>query len=120
MTFRQGVFFMATSGVRCRLLMPLVRPLHQFVLFVTIPLLHLADELVAIAFDLLQRSIGELAILLFEFTFELHPLSFELICVHALLPFQVKLCSPGCRLHPALSAYILPLTTSMPRRPKAV
>ena len=39
-------------------------------------------KLVVIPFDLLQVVIGKLAILLFQFTFELHPFSLELIRVH--------------------------------------
>ena len=66
--------------------MPLVCPLHEFLFFVTVPLLNFADERVVIAFDLLQVIIGELALLLLEFSFELHPFSFELLGVHAFLP----------------------------------
>jgi hypothetical protein len=62
--------------------MPLVRPLHEQILFIAIPFLNFTDELVVIAFDLLQVIIGELPPLLFGFTFELHPFPFELISVH--------------------------------------
>ena len=44
--------------------MPLVRPLHELVLFSAIPFLNFADKLVLVPFDLLQVIIGKLAILL--------------------------------------------------------
>ena len=62
--------------------MPLVRPLHELVLFIAVPLLGFAEKRVVIPFDLLLVVIGKLAILLFQFTFELHPFPFELIRVH--------------------------------------
>lgn len=46
-------------GFRYRPLMPLVRPLHELVFLIPIPLLHFADELLVIAFDLLQVIIGK-------------------------------------------------------------
>jgi hypothetical protein len=62
--------------------MPLVSPLHELILFIAIPFLDFADKLVVVPLDLLQVIIGKLAPLLFEFTFELRPFSFELISVH--------------------------------------
>ena len=62
--------------------MPLVRPLHEVVLFLAIPFLNCADELVVTAFDLRQVNIRELTPLLREFSFELHPFPFDLIRVH--------------------------------------
>jgi hypothetical protein len=59
-------------------LLPLVRPLHEFVLFLTIPFLDFADKRLVVSSDPLQVIIGELAILLFQFAYELHPFPVEL------------------------------------------
>jgi hypothetical protein len=50
-------------GFRRSLLMPLVRPLHEFILFVAVPLLGFAEKPVIIPFDLFQVVNGTLAIL---------------------------------------------------------
>jgi hypothetical protein len=62
--------------------MPLVRPLHELVFLIPVPLLSFANELLVIPFDLLQVVIGKLAPLLFQFAFELFPFPLELSCVH--------------------------------------
>ena len=62
--------------------MPLVRPLQELVLFIAIPFQSFAEKLVVIAFDLFQIILGELAVLLFQLAFELHPFPLELIRVH--------------------------------------
>jgi hypothetical protein len=46
---------------------PLVRPLHEFVLFLAIPFLDFTDKLLIVSSDPLQVIIGELAMLLFQF-----------------------------------------------------
>lgn len=48
--------------------MPRLRPLHGLILFVSVPLLHFADERDVIFLDLLYAIIGQLAILLFDVT----------------------------------------------------
>jgi len=82
--------------------MPLVCPFHEVILFIAIPFLGFADELVVIALDLLQVVIRKLAIFLFQLTFELHPFSLELICVHDVLLLCKMSMSPSvsiCPLH---------------------
>jgi hypothetical protein len=85
-------------GFRRRLLMPLVRPLHELSLFIAIPIpfLDFADKSVVVPFDLLQVIIGKLAILLFQFAFELRPFPFELIRVHGFLLLCDEMVLPHC------------------------
>jgi hypothetical protein len=101
-------------------LLPLVRPLHEFVLFLTIPFLDFADKLLAVSSDPLQVIIGELAILLFQFAFELHPFPLELIRIHG-FPLQGEMALLQCsyRFGPVLH-YISPAPARMARRPAAV
>lgn len=75
--------------------MPLVRPLHQLIFFIPIPLLSFTDELLLIPFDLLQVVIGKLAPLLFQFAFELFPFPLELIGVHGVSLLLESECSSG-------------------------
>ena len=84
--------------------MILVRPLHELILFlfIAIPFLDFAVIFVVVPFDLLQIVIGKLAILLFQFTFELHPFPFELIRVHGfLLLCEMALSQCSYRFGPA-------------------
>src|SRR6478752_3744564 len=85
-----GTFFLS-FGLRRRLRMPCFRPLHQLTLLVPIPLFDLTDKLLIVPLDLGQVVIGKLPPLLFQFAFELHPFSFELISIHLIL-----LPSPPC------------------------
>src|SRR6187200_1461286 len=78
-------------GIGGRLRMPCLRPLHQLTLLVPISLLDLADKLVIAPIDFRQVVVGKCPPLLFQFAFELHPSSFELISVHLIL-----LPSPAC------------------------
>lgn len=75
--------------------MPLVRPLHQLIFFVAIPLLRFADELVVIPFDLLQVVIGKLAPFPFQLAFELFPFPLELICIHDVSLLRENVCPSG-------------------------
>jgi hypothetical protein len=87
--------------------MPPVDPRHEFVLVLAVPLLdqsgtattlpflNFADHLVVPAFALLQAIIGELAPLVFQVTFELHPCPFELIRRHG-LPLLCEVALPHC------------------------
>ncbi len=52
---------------------------------IAIPSLSFSDERVVIPFDQLQVIIGKLASLLFQFTFELHPLPLKPVRIHATL-----------------------------------
>src|SRR6476620_1224292 len=79
-----GTFFLSL-GLSRRLRMPCFRPLHQLTLLVPIPLFDLTDKLLIVPLDLGQVVIGKLPPLLFQFAFELHPFSFELISIHLIL-----------------------------------
>jgi hypothetical protein len=72
-------------GFRLRPLISLVLPFHELILFIAIPFLDFADKLLVVPSDLLQVIIDELAILLFQFAFELHPFPLELIRIHGFL-----------------------------------
>jgi hypothetical protein len=75
--------------------MPLVRPLHQLIFLIPVPLLSFADELLVIPFDLLQVVIGKHAPLLFQFAFELFPFSLELIGIHDVSFLRENVCPSG-------------------------
>ena len=62
--------------------MPIISPAHDFFLLVPVALLNASDNFVVIPFDLLEIVIGEFPPLLFDFSSELHPFSFELIRIH--------------------------------------
>jgi len=90
-------------------LLPLVRPLHEFLFLLavplpgqadtvtTVPFLKHADNLVEAPFDLLQVIIDELPPLLLQFAFELHPFPLELIRIHGFLLL--------CEMAPPYSSY---------------
>jgi hypothetical protein len=62
--------------------MPRVRPLHQHDIVLGTSFLDFADTFLIVPFNPLQVLIGKLALLLLQFTFELHPLLLELIRIH--------------------------------------
>jgi hypothetical protein len=56
---------------RLRSLLSLIRPFHVLTIFVAIPFPRFTNELVVVPFGRRQVIIGELAIWLFHFAFEL-------------------------------------------------
>jgi hypothetical protein len=118
-------------GFRLRPLLPLVRPFHEFVLFLaislpdqadtvtTVPFLKHADNLVVAPFALLQVIIDKLAPLLFQVALKLHPFPFELIRMHG-FRFLCEMAISHCSYRSGRIIHNSTALASMARRPAAM
>jgi len=70
------------NGFRRRLLMALVGPLQELVLFLAIPFVGFVDKLVVASFTQHQVLVPKPAPPRLQCTLELYPFAFELISVH--------------------------------------
>ena len=70
--------------------MPVAELLFSFVLRNSVALLDLAEQLLALAGNDVQVIVGQLAPLLLDFAFELHPVAFYFVVVHGVVLKMLK------------------------------